>query len=473
MAVANDMDLVREFARQNSETAFAELVRRHINLVYSVALRFTGNPGDAQDVTQAVFIILARKAAGLPARTVLTGWLYETTRFTAIRLLRSHARRQAHEQEAYMQSTLDQAGTDNVWRQLAPHLEAAMSRLNARERTLLALRFYENKTGAEAAALLGIREEAAHKRTARALEKLRKFFTKRGVNSTTEIIAGAISAHSVQAAPVALAKSATALAIVKGSIAAASTLTLVKGTIKAMTYAKLKLAIGVAAVILLAGGVMTVALSDGDTQTSSPANSRPNSPVVLAGQTNGPMIAIDSQFVVVSDDSIGKLGFTWQPMESGGTISVLDKSQSSAAMKSLQQTAGVEFLLSNSGGMTSGKTVRNGGRVTTSGKIVKVSVTKPVDGAATNANMAIVSYVTPFCSSESSSFELNLTNELHEAQTTISTASATLESGQTIVMRQAVVASQSPDKQITTSSSLLVFVTPSHFKAGTQFHRLN
>jgi hypothetical protein len=348
-----------------------------------------------------------------------------------------------------------------------------MSRLNARERTLLALRFYENKTGAEAAALLGIREEAAHKRTARALEKLRKFFTKRGVNSTTEIIAGAISAHSVQAAPVALAKSATALAIVKGSIAAASTLTLVKGTIKAMTYAKLKLAIGVAAVILLAGGVMTVALSDGDTQTSSPANSRPNSPVVLAGQTNGPMIAIDSQFVVVSDDSIGKLGFTWQPMESGGTISVLDKSQSSAAMKSLQQTAGVEFLLSNSGGMTSGKTVRNGGRVTTSGKIVKVSVTKPVDGAATNANMAIVSYVTPFCSSESSSFELNLTNELHEAQTTISTASATLESGQTIVMRQAVVASQSPDKQITTSSSLLVFVTPSHFKAGTQFHRLN
>ena len=123
--------------------------------------------------------------------------------------------------------------------------------------------------------------------------------------------------------------------------------------------------------------------------------------------------------------------------------------------------------------MTSGKTVKNGGRVTTSGKIVKVSVTKPVDGAGTNANIAVVLYVTPFCSSDSSSFELNLTNELQQVQTTISTASATLESGQTIVMRQAVVASQSPDKKITTSSSLLVFVTPSHFKAGTQFHRLN
>ena len=93
-----------------------------------------------------------------------------------------------------------------MWPQLAPHLEAAMSRLAERDRTLLALRFYENKTGAEAAALLGIREEAAHKRTARALEKLRKFFTKRGVDSTTAIIAGAISANSVQAAPVALGK---------------------------------------------------------------------------------------------------------------------------------------------------------------------------------------------------------------------------------------------------------------------------
>jgi RNA polymerase sigma factor (sigma-70 family) len=262
MADANDMDLVREFARQNSETAFAELVRRHINLVYSVALRFTGNPGDAQDVTQAVFIILARKAAGLPARTVLTGWLYETTRFTAIRLLRSHARRQAHEQEAYMQSTLDQAGTDNVWRQLAPHLEAAMSRLNARERTLLALRFYENKTGAEAAALLGIREEAAHKRTARALEKLRKIFTKHGVSSTTAMLAGAISANSVQVAPVGLAKAVTVLAVAKGVAAGGSTLILVKGALKLMAWTQMKTAVVVGTMVLFATVTTTVVVHE-------------------------------------------------------------------------------------------------------------------------------------------------------------------------------------------------------------------
>ncbi len=252
MAETNDITLVREFAGQNSERAFAELVQRHINLVYSVAYRFTGNTTDAQDVTQAVFIILARKAARLSARTVLTGWLYETTRFTATRLLRTQVRRRTHEQEASMQSMLDQSGTDNVWRQLAPHLEAAMSRLGERDRTLLALRYYENKTGAEAAALLGIHEEAARKRTHRALEKLRIIFSNRGVDSTTEIIAKSISANSIQAAPAALAKSVTAVALTKGAAASASTLTLIKGALKLMAWTQMKTAAVVAVAVVLA-----------------------------------------------------------------------------------------------------------------------------------------------------------------------------------------------------------------------------
>ena len=262
MLDTDDMALLREFARDNSETAFAELVQRHLNLVYSVALRYTASPGDAQDVAQAVFIILARKAARLHDRTVLTGWLYETTRLTAAGWLRTQKRRQAREQEAYMQSTLDQAGTDNLWRQLAPHLEAAMSRLNAGERTLLALRFYENKTGAEAAALLGIREEAAHKRTARALEKLRQLFVKRGINSTTAILAEAISANSLQAAPVGLAVKISAVAMAKGAAAETSTLTLVKGALKLMVLAKTKTAIVIAVGILLAAGTTTITIKE-------------------------------------------------------------------------------------------------------------------------------------------------------------------------------------------------------------------
>ncbi len=257
MPDANDMDLLREFARDHSEAAFTELVRRHLNLVYSVARRCTGNDGDAHDVTQAVFIILARKAAGLREKTLLTGWLYETTRFAAARLLRTNARRHAREQEAYMQSTLTEADTAAVWEQLSPHLEAAMGRLNAADRALLVLRFYENKSGPEAAALLGIREAAAHKRVARAIEKLRKFFAQRGVTLSRAAIAGAVSANSVQAAPVALVKTISAIAVAKGAAAGTSTLTIVKGALKIMAWTKAQTVIVVGVGVLLAVGTMT------------------------------------------------------------------------------------------------------------------------------------------------------------------------------------------------------------------------
>ncbi len=251
MTDADDIALLREFAGQNSETAFAELVRRRINLVYSVALRFTCNSGDAEDVTQAVFVILARKAAGLPDRTVLSGWLYETTRFTAMRLLRTQTRRRMHEQEASVQTILEQSADDTLWQQLKPLLEAAMSRLGAADRTLLALRYYENKTGAEAAAILGIREETVRKRTNRALEKLRKLFATRGVASTTAIIAQAISANSVHAAPAGLALTVSAGALAKGAAASTSTLTLVHGALKLMAWTKAKtgMVIGIVAIL--------------------------------------------------------------------------------------------------------------------------------------------------------------------------------------------------------------------------------
>ncbi len=250
----NDMDLMREYADGASEPAFAELVHRHINLVYSVALRYAGNSQDAQDVAQAVFIILAKKAAGLRRRTTLIGWLYETTRFTAARFLRTRARQQAREQEAYMQSTLNDPDAGNVWRQLAPLLEEAMTRLNEKERTLLALRFFENKSAAETAALLGIREWAAHKRAARAVEKLRQFFNQRGVVVPAAVLTASISAKSVQAAPALLAQTATAAAITKGAAASGSTLTLIQGALKIMAWTKVK--VGVVSAVVVASLVV-------------------------------------------------------------------------------------------------------------------------------------------------------------------------------------------------------------------------
>jgi len=258
MADTNDMDLMRKYADRNSEPAFAELAHRHINLVYSVPLRCVGNSQDAQDVTQAVFIILARKTASLLQRTTLTGWLYETTRFTARQFLRTRSRQQAREQEAYMQSTLNDSNNESVWRQLAPLLEDAMARLNEKERALLALRFYENKSGAEAAALLGIREQAAHKRTARAVEKLRTFFARRGLGVSASVLIGAVSANSVHAAPVGLAKTISAVAITKGATAGGPTLALAKGALKIMAWTKIKTAAVAGVVILLAAGTTTI-----------------------------------------------------------------------------------------------------------------------------------------------------------------------------------------------------------------------
>jgi RNA polymerase sigma factor (sigma-70 family) len=270
MTERDDIALLREFAAAGSETAFAALVERHVNLVYSTALRRTGNPHAAQEIAQAVFIVLARKAKSLGAKTVLAGWLFQTARLTAANYLRGEIRRQRREQEAYMQSTLNEPETD-AWRQIAPLLDEAMGRLGERDRNAVVLRFLENKSLAEVGAALGASEDAAKMRVNRALERLRKIFTKRGVDSTAAIIAGAVSANSVHAAPTGLAATISATAV-KGTAVAATVSSLVRGTLKIMTYAKLKLAIGISAAILLAGGVATVVLSGNGTGDNLPTS---------------------------------------------------------------------------------------------------------------------------------------------------------------------------------------------------------
>ena len=262
MSDVDDIVLLREYVDRNSESAFAEIVQRRIHLVYSAALRSTGNPEDAKDVTQAVFIILAKKAAGLRPETILTGWLYETTRFVAMNFLTRKNRRLAREQEAYMQSTLNDPEATNLWPQLAPLLENAMSRLNQQDRMLVFLRFFENRNMAETAALLGINEAAARKRAERSIEKLRVFFSKHGVSSTTEIIAGAISANSVQIAPVGLAKAVSAIAVAKGATVSTSTPTLIKGALKLMAWTKAKTTMAVGAGLLLAAGTATLTVKE-------------------------------------------------------------------------------------------------------------------------------------------------------------------------------------------------------------------
>jgi uncharacterized protein (TIGR03435 family) len=252
-----DMDLLRQYLEEDSEDAFATLVSRYVNLVYSAALRKTGNSNAAEEITQVVFVILAKKAPRLRPQTVLSGWLYQTARLTASSYLRTEIRRAHREQEAYMQSLADETGPD-LWPQMAPLLDDAMGRLGERERNAVVLRFFEGKSFQEIGAAVGATENAARKRVQYALEKLQRYFSRRGISSTTAIIAGAISTHSVQAAPVTLAKIVTAVGIAKGAAASTSTLTLIKGALKMMAWAKAKTAVVVGAGLLVAAGTTTV-----------------------------------------------------------------------------------------------------------------------------------------------------------------------------------------------------------------------
>ncbi|MGP8237678.1 MAG: RNA polymerase sigma factor [Limisphaerales bacterium] len=261
MQELEDIALLREYLERDSEEAFATLVMRHVNKVYSVALRQTGNPHSAEEITQAVFVLLARKARRLGGRVILSGWLYQTARLTAVTFVRGAIRRGRREQEAHMQTIVNKNESE-VWPEIAPLLDTAMAGLNETDRHAVVLRYFDGKSLKEVGAALGSNEEAAKKRVSRALEKLRIFFAKHGVHSTTPIIAGAISANSVQTAPVALAKSVSAAALAKGASAASSSTTLIQETLKLMAWTKLKIVALAGVGILLASGTAFVAVKN-------------------------------------------------------------------------------------------------------------------------------------------------------------------------------------------------------------------
>lgn len=268
MPELDDHELLADFARNGSETAFATLASRHLSLVYSAALRFTGNPHQAEEIAQAVFIILARKAGKLSPRVLLSGWLYQTARLTAANFIKGESRRRHREQEVYMQSALHEPES-RAWEQIAPLLDEAMGALGDTDRNAVVLRYFENRTAAEIGAALRMNEETARRRVNRALEKLRKTFTKRGVSLSAAVIAGAVSANSVQAAPVGLAATVTATAA-KGTLISATITTLVNGTMKTLTWLKLKFAVGVGVAVLSLGGVVAVATS-GNQSSQAPS----------------------------------------------------------------------------------------------------------------------------------------------------------------------------------------------------------
>lgn len=223
----DDGTLLQEYARTGSESAFAELVQRHLDLVYSTARRGVG--GDeflAKDVSQRVFLDLARKAAALSKRPVLTGWLYTSAWFAAAKAVRSERRRQAREQEVQaMQETSPSAPPDFDWEKLRPILDTAMLELRETDREALLLRFFERCSLAEVGRKLGLSENAARMRVERASERLRALLAQRGITSTAAALGLVLAHQAVLSAPAGLAAAVTA-ASVAGAAASSSYTTL-------------------------------------------------------------------------------------------------------------------------------------------------------------------------------------------------------------------------------------------------------
>ncbi len=232
MNLTPDCELLRLYAEIRSEDAFAELVRRHVNLVYSAALRqVNGDAHLAKDVAQLVFTDLASKAARLSRRSSLTGWLYTGAHFAAAKVARTENRRRKREDQ-FMREPISENAPEADWEKLRPALDDAMHELKEADREAILLRYFENRQFAEVGTKLGLNENAARMRVERALEKLRAVFLRRGIAATTAL-ASVISANAVQMAPAGLAATLTT-----ASLAGAGTGTFT--LLKIMTATQLK-----------------------------------------------------------------------------------------------------------------------------------------------------------------------------------------------------------------------------------------
>lgn len=222
----SDPELLRRYVEDRSEPAFAELVRRHLNLVYFAALRQVG--GDthrAQDVAQRVFTDLARKARTLARHATLTGWLYTSTRYAAMTLRRAEANRTKYEQEVEnMRDVLSGSEPAADWERLRPLIDDALLELSDRDREAVLLRFFQGRAFAEIGTVLNVSEDGARMRVERALDKLRTLLGRRGVDSTTAALAVIFANQVAAQAPAGLATAITGVALASATTGGATTI---------------------------------------------------------------------------------------------------------------------------------------------------------------------------------------------------------------------------------------------------------
>src|SRR5215510_3880416 len=217
--------LLAEYRATGSDEAFRELVGGYIDLVYSAAVRLVNNDTHlAEDVTQTVFLDLARLARTLSPNVMLGGWLHRHTCFVASKSLRAQRRRQLREQHAVEMNSMDQQ-TGTEFASVASLLDDAINQLGAEDRTAILARFFEQRDFRAVGEALGSTEEAARKRVNRALEKLHLLLKQRGVTLSVAALGSALTTEAVTAAPAGLAAGVAASAVAGAAISNATSLT--------------------------------------------------------------------------------------------------------------------------------------------------------------------------------------------------------------------------------------------------------
>src|SRR6266513_2156809 len=226
MQPKSDAPLLREYADHGAEAAFAELVTRHTNLVYSAAWRQVDSPDIAAEVAQRVFIELARGARSLIPRLApdasLAGWLCRSARNISLNLRRDEFRRHSRERQA-MENLDSTSDTAPDWERLRTVLDEAMDELSEPDYDALVLRFFKNQDLRSVGLALCVSDDAAQKRVSRALDKLRDLLSQRGITTSAAALSVVLAANTVQSAPVGLAVTISAAAALAGGAAQSST----------------------------------------------------------------------------------------------------------------------------------------------------------------------------------------------------------------------------------------------------------
>jgi RNA polymerase sigma factor (sigma-70 family) len=470
-----DPQLLRDYAERRSEAAFAELMRRHVDFVYSAALRMVRDAHLAEDVTQSAFIALAQNARQLADRPVLSGWLHRTVQNLAANTVRSDVRRRAREQEAAVMNKSLAAESDANWENIAAHLDAGLGELDEADRDALLLRYFERKSAREMAEVLGTTEDAAQKRVSRAVERLREFFSKRNVTIGAGGLAVLISANAVQSAPIGLG--AAILTVITGTTKTIGITMIQKILITGITAAAVGTGIYAFHLqrevgslgqqqALLGQQIEQLSRERDDAKNQLAALQQENKqlranepellklrgevtqsrrqqnllPAAAQSETNNLLraertsIRVGTKFILFPTEALQSLGVKWMSGAQDSRAGLLTEQQFKIINEALQGASDVKVI--------SAPTV-----ISLNGERAQMSVSRSVPAGGTNVNVGVSLAVLPYFSTNSSTFDLTLSAELKQlvgdslqpdVQTTQITNQMSLLPGQTAVLEKEI-----------------------------------